>query len=522
MPGDTLTVNVQGAPDLVAPLALVVRPDGGVQLPWVGEQMVAGRTVPEVADGLTAALKARYQTPNVAINLTKAHAREAFVIGQVMRPGPVAMDGDSIAVAHAIGESGGLTLEASLSNAKLYRAGQAAQVLDLQVAMTDSSEAPALNEGDVLLVERRNQIEIAGEMTKPGVYTVPADGRVSGLVALGGNFTPNADRRRAVLIARDGTAQVVDLQLLLENPASPANVPAADFASFVVPPKGDLVVVGEVKTPGTYRMGAQSRLLEALASAGGLLPTADARNLIVSDDQNQTQTVDASAALADPSSAANVSVADAALVVVPRRRNEISVLGEVSKPATIPAPVPSPLSNLLAQVGGLSKSADPHRVLILRETGRQETVDVSRLVGAVPPDVAAPGDLVDPVINPGDSVVVFRRYARVTVLGAVQDQGSYDFQEGDRAIDAVAAAGGFAEKALRKDTSIIRRQGDKAVVLSLDLRAGLLRGDDALIAEPLQDRDIVYVPRERTPMWRDLATSLTGVSQFARLLIFQK
>jgi len=517
-PGDTLQVTVLGAPDIPAGAATVtVRPDGAIMFPYAGEQQVGGKTVAQVTEALATALAQRYQHINVTINLVRSHAREAFVVGQVVRPGPVPIDGETLDVAEALGGVGGPTADASLTGAQIYRQGQPVRTVDLTKAMTESAAGIALAVNDVLVVMQKNQIAIVGEVTRTGIYSIPADARISTLAALAGTFTANADRRRAVLIDEKGQTTVVDLQALLRSPDSPQNMAAAGFRTLVIPPKTDVVVVGEVTTPGTYKAAVGSRLTELIAAAGGLLPTADAGNILVMDENGATRRLDATEAAAHPESEANAVVGSASLIVVGRGRNEIPVLGEVVKPSTIPAPSPMKLSNLLAQAGGLTTAADPHRVQIIRAKGASEIVDATNLVGqAAPGAEAAQGT--DPLLYPGDSVIANRRYARVVVLGVVRNPGAYEFSEGDTVVNAVALAGGLDRKAIAKETSIIRRKGDVVQVISLDVKAEL-RGDNKLLPAPLQDRDIVYVPVGRSPVWGGIVAAVLGVGTFVRLFI---
>jgi polysaccharide export outer membrane protein len=278
------------------------------------------------------------------------------------------------------------------------------------------------------------------------------------------------------------------------------------------------VVIGEVTTPGMYRAAAGSRLLDLIAGVGGLTATADLTNILVMDQSGATRTANYTEALAHPESEANLSVSNAALVVVSRGRNQVTVLGEVASPTNITALSPVRLSALLAQVGGLSRAAESHRVQIIRAKGTSEIVDVARLMGqAAPGSESTPGEISDPLLYAGDSVIVPRRYARVVVLGRVASPGSYEFEEGDTVVNAIAKAGGLSRKALKKEISIIRREGDTAKVISLDVKAAL-RGTE-WISEPLQDRDIVYVPAGGTPVWGQIATGLLGVGTFIRLFV---
>jgi polysaccharide biosynthesis/export protein len=516
-PGDTLAITVTGAPELTGPVSVTVRPDGAISFPWVDELKAGGKTVVEVADALTTALGRRYAHVGVTVNVTTFHQRAVFVLGEVLKGGPVPVQGDTISTREAVAAAGGLTPEASESGARLYRAGRPVSSVDLSRAMAGEGEGASLQVGDILVVEKRDQITVLGEVTTRGIHSLPPDARLSSLLALTGPVTERGDARRAILVRGDGQTTIVDLEYLMAHPESPINVPVAGYRTFVVPPKQDVLVAGEVKTPGARPAAAGTRLLEAVMGAGGLLDGADARHVTVIDRNNQSRVIDLEEVIAHPESEANLPVDDLALILVgkDRTRFEVAVLGEVALPKNVPAQESIPLAAALAGAGGLKPSADPHRVQIVRKDGTQQVVDAAALVGATaggaPPEAAV-------MVGPGDLVIVARRYARVLVLGAVNEPGTYEFDEGDLPIDAVAKASGFAPKALKKETSVLRRAGDGVEVYSLNLKAGL-RGSDELLRVPLKDRDIVYVPQGKVPVWAQLSSLFFGAEFIRRVLM---
>jgi len=518
-PGDALDVRVSGAPDLQS-AAVVVRPDGAISFPHVGEVGVGGKTVAQVVEALTEALLKRYRHVEVTVNLTQFRERNVFVLGQVKTPGAVPLEGETVNLTQAILAAGGLPAEVDSLTARMYRPGQPPVAIDLAQAMAGATEL-TLAAGDTLLIEARKpeEITLLGELQKPGVYPIPRDARLDTVLALGGAPTEAGDGRRAILVRNDGQTTVVDVTHLLANPDSPANVALTGIRLFVIPPKAEIVVGGEVKTPGTYPAGSQTRLVDILIAAGGLTEKADRQQVSVVGRDGQPVQVDAEQALAHPESEANLLVAEVSLIMVgtDTRRYEVGVFGEVANPQALPVKDSLPLASALTQAGGLAERADPRRVQVLRSDGTQEMTDVSALLGLRDPTAAAP-ELAAIVLRPGDLVIVGRRYAQVLVMGAVAKQGALDFEEGDTVIDVIARAGGFSEKGLRRETAILRRDGERVQVIVADLKAALA-GSEVLLQHPVQDGDIVYVPDRPKPAWKGITQFLLGGTTFFRLFI---
>ncbi len=519
-PGDTLDVRVTGAPDLPSATA-IVRPDGAISFPHVGDIRVAGKKVPEVAAMLTEALLKRYRTIAVTVSVTQFRERTALVLGQVQKPGPIPLSGEALPLRQAILEAGGLGAEVTTLDARLYRPGQTPVPVDLRKVMNEGTTDTVLAVGDTLVVEARKpeEITLLGELQKPGIYPIPPGARLDTLLALGATPTERGDARRAMLVRSDGQATIIDVAYLLANPDSPANVPLAGARLFVVPPKAEIVVGGEVKTPGAYPAGSQTKLFDILTAAGGLTEKADGRTVTVVNREGTSLKVDAVQALAHPESAANVPVSDVSVIVVGQdtRRYEVGMLGEFGSPQEVEVRDSIPLAAALTKAGGLSEKADPRRVQILRSDGTQEVVDVTALLGRRDPTAPAPA-VAGIALRPGDLVIASRRYAEVLVLGAVGSPGPYEFKEGDRVIDVIGRAGGFAEKAVKKRTTILRRQGDVVQVISLDMKAAM-RGSETLLVSNLQDHDIILVPKGALPVWTQLAAALFGIEAVRQVFL---
>ncbi len=102
---DVLTVNVWHEPDLSR--NLIVRPDGKISLPLVGDVRAAGKTPPELEAELASDLAKYIKDPELTVIVDQIRSRMINVIGEVMHPGTYALT-QQMGVLDAIAEAGGL------------------------------------------------------------------------------------------------------------------------------------------------------------------------------------------------------------------------------------------------------------------------------------------------------------------------------------------------------------------------------------------------------------------------------
>jgi len=119
IPSPVVTVFVKGAQaklneffvtlmsgDDGATKSLVVRPDGHISLPLLGEVMVAGRTVAEMQADLTARYRSIFRYIDISINVASSFERRITVLGEVARPGMFPLPG-TMSLPQALALAGG-------------------------------------------------------------------------------------------------------------------------------------------------------------------------------------------------------------------------------------------------------------------------------------------------------------------------------------------------------------------------------------------------------------------------------
>jgi polysaccharide export outer membrane protein len=117
-PGDQIEVTVFRVPD--ASRTVVVRSDGKVSLPIVREVRAAGLTVPAFTEDLEHRYGERLVDPDVSVSVINPREARVFVLGEVVKPGPIAYRTVATA-AQAIAEAGGIARTGSQTRVALVR-----------------------------------------------------------------------------------------------------------------------------------------------------------------------------------------------------------------------------------------------------------------------------------------------------------------------------------------------------------------------------------------------------------------
>lgn len=99
---------------------VVVLPDGSITFPLIGRVEVSGLSTPEVEQSITLKLKKYFPEPIVTVVIAGIDGNRAFVMGKVMHPGPLILNGPT-SVLQAISMAGGFDKFADESSIKVIR-----------------------------------------------------------------------------------------------------------------------------------------------------------------------------------------------------------------------------------------------------------------------------------------------------------------------------------------------------------------------------------------------------------------
>lgn len=146
-----------------------------------------------------------------------------------------------------------------------------------------------------LVTPRPTKVTVIGEVQKPGFFELPGIPRLINLIQTAGGITSNADIRKVLLrrtVGQDGAQKQTFLDLSqvffmgnqFQNPilfdgdtvmVGRATEPLPDEIirigrTNLAPSTINVSILGEVKTPGTLGLPANTPLMEAIFRAGGL------------------------------------------------------------------------------------------------------------------------------------------------------------------------------------------------------------------------------------------------------------
>jgi len=117
-PEDVIEVSVWKNNDLSK--IVIVRPDGQISLPLIGDVRASGLTPVALKDAIANKLKEFKEDPNVSVILKEINSYNIYVIGEVVHPGRYSLKSNTT-ILQALSMAGGFTPYASRNKIRLMR-----------------------------------------------------------------------------------------------------------------------------------------------------------------------------------------------------------------------------------------------------------------------------------------------------------------------------------------------------------------------------------------------------------------
>jgi len=351
---------------------------------------------------------------------------------------------------------------------------------------------------------RTISVNVMGEVTAPGTYTLSAFATVFHAIYMAGGVT-GVGTLRSIKVYRGGRQlTVVDVYDYILNGKLAGNVRLADNDVIVVGPYDCLVdISGQVKRPMAYEMRKGESLATLLKYAGGFTSKAYKKGIQVnrvSGEQYSAYNVQefdvSSFKLMDGDSVTVDSILE-------RYANTVQIKGAVFHPGMFDlGGTNNTVRSLIESAGGLTEDAfTAHAVLHRMKPDRVRkvlSVDIEGIMAGTIADMPLENE--DILFIPFRSETLNER--TLTIHGEVQMPGIYEYAEDETVEDFILQAGGLTDAASTARVDVSRRISDPGATQASDEIANMysfvvkngmvVDGDRSFTLEPY---DEVYVRR---------------------------
>lgn len=410
----------------------------------------------------------------------------------------------------------------SISGAgKILAAGKTENQLQKALAAKISSKFPQLRVQVTITQMSTIQIQVSGEVVRPGTYTLSGLATVLNALYQAGGPTKSGTFRKIYLIRDKEPKRAIDLYDLLMNGSKKQDLPLKDSDMVFVGPVGSTVTVtGEVIRPGRFEPTFPTTLGAMLKLAGGAKSSGYLQSVQVERVMNNEYKVlfNQRMAIADAASSFAIQPGDEIAVssVKPDRTNQVSISGPVKAPGLYGLQEKMRISDLVKLAQGFAADKEVYG-------GRADILRVDSLNGTsiipVNLDKALKGDESDDLaLKKLDRVFLYEpdqvvfRPKLVTIAGAVATPGTYKRAGGMKVSDAIAASGGVLPSAHLARADLLRVDNqDRGVLVRIDLQAALNGDPEANV--DLQDRDKLKIYTYDEVQWRDSKVRIEGAVQ---------
>lgn len=245
-------------------------------------------------------------------------------------------------------------------------------------------------------------------------------------------------------------------------------------------------VLGEVATPGTYRLSSFATVFHALYRAGGVTPIGGLRDIRIMRGSRVVARVDVYDLLMKGKQNDDIRLEEGDVIIVPPYELLVEISGNVKRPMHYEMKSGESLGKLMEYAGGFTGDAYRDEVRVIRESGREYQIYNVR-----EPNYASWN------LEDGDAVTVgsvLDRFAnRVEVRGAVYREGMYELGDEVHTVRGlIERAEGLKGDAFPGRALLLREREDLTLeMVAVDL-AGVMSGAAPDIE--LQRNDVLVIP----------------------------
>jgi protein involved in polysaccharide export with SLBB domain len=245
-----------------------------------------------------------------------------------------------------------------------------------------------------------------------------------------------------------------------------------------------VIMIGNLKKPGTYTLPSLATAFNALYAAGGPNDKGSFRQIEIIRNNRIIRVLDIYGFLTKGDQKNNIGLQDQDIIRVPTYRTHVEMSGEVNTPAIFEVLPGETLNDVLNFAGGFTDQAYTDQIKVYQVSNQQRRItDIKN--ANYKTYIPQRGDryVVDKILE--------RFENRVNINGAVFRPGDYELENGLTVSKLIEKAAGLKEDAFTSRGSISRLNPDNSrKLIPFDVR-GILNRSVADIS--LQREDSVYI-----------------------------
>lgn len=254
-------------------------------------------------------------------------------------------------------------------------------------------------------------INLYGKESYNGEVTVDREGRLA------------IDKLQPVNVAGMQYSEVVEL---IKHKVEQEMIGVKAFVSMGETRSIRVMILGEAYKPGAYTIPSLSSISHALFVSGGLSEIASLRKIQLKRSGKVVQTLDLYDLLIKGDSSDDVILKPGDVVFIPAVGKQVTIDGEVRRPAIYELKGSESIEELITMAGGFKAAAYPQKTLIERFTGNSSKtilqLDLTKAAKYSPKN--------------GDKINIPKSSEQlddaITLLGAVSYPGNYSWAPGDK------------------------------------------------------------------------------------------
>ena len=224
-PQDNLSIIVSDETELTGKYR--VDADGTISMPYLKRVPLAGLSLADAQDKLTAMLKVDFlKNPQVRIEVDQFKARSVMVMGEVRTPGKVTLPGTSMSLLEALALAGSPTQNASNEVLVMHppKSGEKAPdpitVNRRDLELGKVGRDITLQDGDIVNIPIAKRFYISGFVKNPGSFVLDSGMTVSQAIILAGGLSDRGSDRR-IKIGRVVNGKSVDVDVEMDDKVLP-------------------------------------------------------------------------------------------------------------------------------------------------------------------------------------------------------------------------------------------------------------------------------------------------------------